>query len=68
MKWIVLTAAAAAALALGAAAQEDRGPKAGDPAPTFRLNDQDGKALGLAEATKDSWVVLAFYPKAATPG
>ena len=68
MKWILITSALAAAYALAAAGAEDGRPEVGDPAPAFRLNDQDGKALSLAQATKDTWVVLAFYPKAATPG
>ena len=68
MKWIWLGAAVAAAFALAASAEEDARPKAGDPAPSFRLNDQEGRVLSLAKVTKDTWVVLAFYPKAATPG
>ena len=68
MKWILITGALAALFALAAGGAEDGRPKVGDPAPGFRLNDQDGQALSLAKATKDTWVVLAFYPKAATPG
>ena len=68
MKWLLLGSTLLAALALAAVAADDPLPKVGDPAPSFRLNDQSGKAISLAKATKDTWVVLAFYPKAATPG
>ena len=45
-----------------------RGPAVGKPAPDFRLNTQDGEIVQLSEHGKDRWTVLAFYPKAATPG
>ena len=68
MKWILIGTAMLAMVGLAATAGEDARPKVGDPAPSFRLNDQDGKALSLAKATKDAWVILAYYPKADTPG
>lgn len=41
----------------------------GSQAPAFRLNDHTGKLVAVGGATKDgTWTVLAFYPKAATPG
>jgi len=40
----------------------------GSKAPDFRLNDQDGKAVRLAPGKGPAWTILAFYPKAATPG
>ena len=40
----------------------------GAAAPAWRLNDHTGTARTLAEAHEDAWVVLAFFPKAATPG
>ncbi|MBI5849714.1 MAG: redoxin domain-containing protein [Planctomycetes bacterium] len=43
------------------------GPEIGKPAPAFRLNDQLGNAVAVGGET-DHWVVLAFYPKASTPG
>jgi len=44
-------------------------PEVGQPAPSFRLNDQDGKGVAIGGAAEDGhWTVLAFYPKAATPG
>jgi thioredoxin-dependent peroxiredoxin len=42
--------------------------KVGDPAPDFTLADQDGKAVTLAAALERGPVILAFYPKAFTPG
>jgi thioredoxin-dependent peroxiredoxin len=42
--------------------------KVGDKAPEFTLPDQDGKPVSLAEALKTGPVILAFYPKAFTPG
>ena len=39
----------------------------GDPAPLFTLPDQDGEAVSLEEF-RGSWVLLWWYPKAATPG
>ena len=41
--------------------------KLGEAAPVFRLNDQDGHAVAVG-GKSDHWTVLAFYPKAATPG
>lgn len=51
-----------------AADEEARAPAEGDDAPDFRLNDQTGKALRLSDHAKGSWAVLAFFPKASTPG
>lgn len=60
------------ATALSAAALADEKPRpdvaVGDRAPAFRLNDQEGSAASLAEARRAAWVVLAFFPKADTPG
>jgi peroxiredoxin Q/BCP len=41
--------------------------KAGDPAPTFSLADQDGNTVSLADFTGRK-VLVYFYPKADTPG
>ena len=43
------------------------GPQVGQPAPAFRLNDHTGTAVHVGGKSK-TWTVLAFYPKAATPG
>jgi len=59
------------ALALFTLAPQDAGKKAmpeiGKPAPTLRLNDHNGQIVSRGGA-HDSWTVLAFFPKAATPG
>jgi len=39
----------------------------GAAAPTFRLNDEAGKLAAFA-GPSERWSILAFYPKAATPG
>jgi thioredoxin-dependent peroxiredoxin len=39
----------------------------GAPAPDFTLPDQHGATVSLAEL-RGTWVVLWWYPKAATPG
>jgi peroxiredoxin Q/BCP len=41
--------------------------KAGDVAPAFSVQNQDGKPVQLANF-KGKWVVLYFYPRAMTPG
>ena len=41
--------------------------EAGSPAPPFTLPDQEGRAVALDELA-GKWIVLWWYPKAATPG
>lgn len=41
--------------------------EAGDPAPPFTLDDQDGKPVSLTDF-RGQPVVLYFYPKDGTPG
>ena len=48
--------------------QETEPIKVGDKAPDFKIKNHEGKELTLSEAWKKQWVVLAFYPKAGTPG
>lgn len=43
-------------------------PAIGDQAPDFTLPDQDGKPVHLAAFRGKSNVVVAFYPRAFTPG
>jgi peroxiredoxin Q/BCP len=43
-------------------------PKAGDTAPLFTGQDQDGKAVKLADLIGKKIVLLYFYPKDNTPG
>lgn len=41
---------------------------AGDKAPLFTLNDQDGTPVSLEQCLESSQVLVYFYPKAMTPG
>ena len=47
-------------------------PEVGQPAPTLRLNNHQGKAVAISPTgpadEEKTWTVLAFFPKAATPG
>jgi peroxiredoxin Q/BCP len=40
----------------------------GDSIPTVTTVDQDGKSVDLAEAAKNGYTLVYFYPKAMTPG
>lgn len=63
-----LLAAALALLTFGfQAAQAPKRPEAGKPAPVLRLNDHKGEIVELG-GKRANWSVLAFFPKAATPG
>lgn len=42
-------------------------PSVGKAAPSLRLNDHTGNAVSLGGESR-TWTVLAFFPKAATPG
>jgi peroxiredoxin Q/BCP len=42
--------------------------KPGDKAPDFTLPDTDGKPVTLSRLLQQGPVILAFYPKAFTPG
>ena len=73
MKPLLTSLAAAAALLLAQGLQESAParPEVGDPAPAFRLNDHTGRAVRIAppkQGEEGRWTVLAFFPKAATPG
>jgi len=63
----LLGIAASAAALLGPPQRTPAGPEVGKPAPKIRLNDHAGKIVEIGGAAK-SWTVLAFFPKAATPG
>ena len=63
LRRIALLAMAVAATGVAIAA----GPEVGQPAPAFRLQDQDGKWHALADY-RGKWVALYFYPKDDTPG
>ncbi|KPJ80719.1 MAG: hypothetical protein AMJ58_07775 [Gammaproteobacteria bacterium SG8_30] len=59
--------AALALLALAAAAAAQESPTTGQPAPDFRLQDQNGEWHSLSDY-RGKWVVMYFYPKDNTPG
>lgn len=42
--------------------------QAGDKAPLFSLQDQNGETFELAKALESHQVLVYFYPKAMTPG
>ena len=42
--------------------------KVGDKAPAFTLPDTEGKPIALALLLQQGPVILAFFPKAFTPG
>jgi len=73
MRLPLLASAVALALAAWAfplASQEKEAPElplVGQPAPAFRLNDHTGAGVKVG-GESEAWTVLAFYPKAATPG
>jgi peroxiredoxin Q/BCP len=70
MKTLIETLLLLFALCAAAVAADDAAiptPRPGQPAPAFRLQDQDGKWQSL-EANRGTWVVLYFYPKDFTPG
>jgi len=56
------------ALSLVAALALASAPKVGDVAPDFSAQDTDGKTVSLSAMLKDGPVILAFFPKAFTPG
>jgi peroxiredoxin Q/BCP len=51
------------ALLLGAAPL-----KVGDRAPDFTLPDTEGRSVTLSKLLADGPVIVAFFPKAFTPG
>ena len=73
MKRLLYTASAVAALLFARGDQQVASAliEVGQPVPAFRLNDHTGAAVAIAadsKVTEGTWTVLAFYPKAATPG
>jgi peroxiredoxin Q/BCP len=57
----------AAVLACNSVNAVNEVPAVGAAAPTFSLNNQEGKQVGLNDF-KGKWVVLYFYPKDFTSG
>jgi len=45
-----------------------QGAQAGSEAPDFKLRDQDNKEWHLGSLRGRGWVLVAYFPKAATPG
>jgi peroxiredoxin Q/BCP len=60
--------AAFALLALLAPAAAAADLEAGDPAPAFSLPGSDGKTHALADHVGKRGIVVAWFPKAFTPG
>jgi peroxiredoxin Q/BCP len=60
-------AVASLAVALGVSGARAEPPQVGEPAPGFALPGSDGNEHRLAEL-RGRWVVLAWFPKAFTPG
>lgn len=40
----------------------------GDKAPDFTLKNHDGELVTLSSSKEKKWAILAFFPKAKTPG
>ncbi|CAG0940781.1 cytosolic tryparedoxin peroxidase, trypanosomatid typical 2-Cys peroxiredoxin [Gammaproteobacteria bacterium] len=66
-RWHRWLAAAVALMGLTAVAAAQADVAVGQPAPDFRLQDQNGKWHTLADH-RGQWIVLYFYPKDQTPG
>jgi peroxiredoxin Q/BCP len=67
MKTMMLAACLAAPWLVLQTPSTPAGPEVGKPAPSFRLNDQEGVAQAIG-GKGERWTVLAFYPKAMTGG
>lgn len=69
MKWLAVVAAIFIFMALFVARAARAGdlPEVGQPAPDFRLPDQNGHQHALPDY-RGKWLVLYFYPKDDTPG
>jgi len=63
---ITTTLARYAALLLLVGSVAAQIPEVGKPAPAFAARADDGKSVSFPPTGQ--WSVLAFYPKAATPG
>ena len=69
MEWVLIAVVAVVAIGLPVwkVAASARTPKAGDAAPGFSLQDQDGATRTLGQF-RGKWLALYFYPKDDTPG
>lgn len=70
LPWVLAGLLGLALVATAVVAEEPKqgGPAVDDAAPDFRLNDAAGRAVRLSEHARDAWAIVAFFPKAATPG
>jgi peroxiredoxin Q/BCP len=71
MTWFSMFCAAAAGIPFAMTAVTKNAPaelKPGDPAPDFTLPGSDGKTYHLADFRGKQTVVVAWFPKAFTPG
>ena len=76
MRTLLLSLLVAAPVALSAIspgpqdddAKKPAPPGVGDNVPALRLDDHEGKAVQLPAKEAEGFTVLAFFPKAATPG
>ena len=64
--WTLCFLAAAGTGAGGSGPAKRPGP--GEPAPDFQVAASDGRTVKLADFKGKRTVVLAFFPKAFTPG
>ncbi len=55
-------------LALGLSTTAHAGVAVGDPAPEFVLSGSDGQVHRLSDSVGQRAVVIAWFPKAFTPG
>lgn len=70
MKWSLLLSASllpVIAMLQDPPAKEEPRAVVGAACPEFRLNDHEGKLASRAKSG-GRWTLMAFYPKAATPG
>ena len=69
LRLLPLSLAAFLPLLLQQGTDDDRPapPEVGKAAPTLRLNNHLGEAVSVG-GKNENWTVLAFFPKAMTPG
>lgn len=64
----IRSALLALAFALLATAPASAAPEVGEKAPDFQLQGSDGSTYALSQFVGKGGVVLAWFPKAFTPG
>lgn len=65
---ILKTLRVGAAMTFGLNSTQVAALEVGAQAPAVQANDQNGKTVDLAEAIKEGFTLVYFYPKADTPG